>query len=337
VAGIVVTAGELAGAWFPGINTPREFDAWATSTNQHRQTKLLLRAVTGLPKLLLHPGGGNILLKRYMLHDPYNPVSLGDIVWKAGLALAGFYLFSLAVMVASWLHRPARPWLVLLLASLGPILLFSVTVFEPSSPERFLCVLPFLFAVLAVALQGQNQFQKPFRWLATAFLAGMVLVNAFEMVPQLSQREQRLQTQLRQYRTVAQPGDLVLIAVGEPLIEVAETRPFDPLRRGSDIAVHQLLLPNSVQMEDWQFYFARRVLATWNHDSEVWFLAGTVAERPEALSSWVEGDDTRISWAQLQAFLHRFALAPEERGYVKLERTPDNEQHLLRMLSRERL
>jgi hypothetical protein len=331
VAGVAVASLEVAGSWLAGNRSLADFAAWVADTNQHRQTKLWMRAISGFPKLLLHPGDSNILIKRYLLHDSYNPVSLVELAWKAGVPLMAFYVFSLLVAMAAWIHKPARPWLALLSISLGPMLLFSVTLFEPSSPERFLCVLPFLFATIAVAVQGTRLSAFASAGMA-AFLVAMIGINAFQMVPEIAQREQRLQAKLREYRALAKPGDLVLIAVSEPLIDVAETRPFDPLRRGSEIAVHQLLLPNSVQIERWRFYFARRVLETWNQGRDAWFLKDTLASQPEPGSSWVEGDDPRLSWAELQKFLHGFALDATRGEYVLLLRTLENERRLRELL-----
>ena len=325
VAGFAVAAGELAGAWLAGIRDTKQLAVWITSTNQHRQSKLWLRAITGVSRLMLHPGTSNIVMKRYLFHDPYNPAALWEVLLGTGGRLAAFYLFGAITMALTWVNKEARGWLALLGAAFLPMLLFAVTLFEPSSLERFLCVLPFLFAALAVGWQGRAPYSAACRAALAVFLAIVLLVNAPEMAPAISSGEQRLQTQLREYRENAQPGDLAVTVVSEPLLAAAETRPFDPLNHGAPIAAHQLLLPNSVQVETWQRYFARRVQATWEAGHEVWFLSSALAGRPEKASEWVEGDDARISWAKVRAFTGLLQFDAPKGGYVKLARSSQNE------------
>src|SRR5262249_51104617 len=63
-----------------GITDVAGFRAWMAQSSHGVKASGLPRAVFGLARSFLNMGDDGVLFKRFLLKDPYNPVSLGDLI-----------------------------------------------------------------------------------------------------------------------------------------------------------------------------------------------------------------------------------------------------------------
>jgi len=94
------------------------------------------RTIFGFAHSFIDLGKDGVLFKRFLLHDPYNPVSLRQLVRLSLWKLALFYAVVLAI--ATRLARSGRSNVLAICAlSAGPVLVFAVFWFG-GDIERYL-------------------------------------------------------------------------------------------------------------------------------------------------------------------------------------------------------
>ena len=100
------------------------------SAHGWRQRSTLLRLGLGLPRCCLALGDVGLLWKRYMLGDPFAPVTRPDLVRGSitSVALIAVFYLELAALVYTLVRRPplGRAILMLLISATVPLLIFAV-------------------------------------------------------------------------------------------------------------------------------------------------------------------------------------------------------------------
>ena len=127
-------------AWL-GIFTPAGIFRWVTAeATAIGGTSGLTRAIFGLARSFINMGDDGVLFKRFLLHDPYNPVSFFELLRASLLKLFLFYGF-LMVVVTQLLRAANRRslWLSLLVAA--PVFGFAILWFG-GDMERYLALYP---------------------------------------------------------------------------------------------------------------------------------------------------------------------------------------------------
>src|SRR6185369_11501883 len=80
IAYLIVVVGVLH------ITTVAGFKAWVADASHDTDISGASRMVFGFARSFIYMGNDGVLFKRYLLHDPFNPVSLSDLVrfslWK---------------------------------------------------------------------------------------------------------------------------------------------------------------------------------------------------------------------------------------------------------------
>ncbi len=301
------------GAWVSGVRSPAALHAWIIeSSHGWAQTQRALRAVSGFARLLMDLSNDGILMKRFLLKDPYNRETIYDLIrsslWKIGV----FYAFLLALALAAFRSAQGKRMLAVLATALVPMLAFAIFLFEPSSPERFLPVLPFVLLTLAAAWApppaGETRIQghawAP--WAAAALLAAIVPVNASAFIAPGNFEDRLALAQLRDFKSAAAPGDVLISVLGhEPVTALIEQKPFNPVCRGAEVVTAQVFGPVG-KTAKWREETARRVLAEWASNKGVWITKWALRDRPPAEMGWVEGDDPAVHWREVPAFFGQF-------------------------------
>ena len=327
-SGVVYIAVLAAGAWLAGVDSPARWHAWILAA-QHgwTQTRRGLRAVSGVARLLFDLSNDGILLKRFLLKDPYHPVTIAGLIrlslWKVGL----YYALVAAIALAALRTGLGRRMLAVFAVAAIPMLFFAIFLFEPSSPERFLPVLPFLLLTAAAGCSGEGTGKwKWTQWAPAAMLLSVVPVNASAFLGS-GTTHQLAAAQLEDFARSAAPGDLLVsIVIREPVTVLIEQQPFDPLLRGLNIPTYQVL-GNTGLSRLWRKELARRVLAQWTAGSDVWITKWGLQERPAAELGWVEGDDPDVRWHDVPAFLSQLEFdssTARPDGFVRLARSDRN-------------
>ncbi len=338
VSGAVYVAVLMVGGWLSGVRSPLELRAWIfQSEHGLMQNRKALRAVGGLPRLLFDLSNDGLLLKRFLFKDPFNSVTLFDLIRFSLWKIAFFYTFLLALVLAAARSASGKRMLAVLVIAAGPMLAFAIFLFEPSAPERFLPVLPFLLLTLAGAwkMHNQGEMNNASRnwapWVGGALLAALVTINAPAFVGPGTLQDQMGLAQLRDFSQAAAPGDLLVsVQIREPVTVLIEQKPFDPVCRGLDIATYQVF-GNPGLSENWRSQLTTRILEHWEIHKDVWITKWAMRDRPPAAMGWVEGDDPAVRWREIPKFFERFDFDRSTNlpdGFQRIARSKKNQEIL---------
>lgn len=295
-----------AGAAAKGISSASQLTAWISDSGHGwSQSKTALRAITGVARIAWDFRGNTILVKRWLFADPYNPVDVRMVLFSLGWKLAVFYLGFAAMLWAlfkrSKLGKDRRDLLVMFAGAGLPLLLFAIVLFEPSSPERFMPLLPFAGIALAAVLQNSREHMLASACVAT-LLVSSVLVNLAQKETVGDARLSRTRARIEALNQAVQPGALVFVLTfNDDLSVLPAILPLDRSVLISRFKVSDTVQLASRRMLHWRAEFAGRVLEQWAGNHEVWISERLLASRPEAGWGWVEGDDPRIRWPELPA------------------------------------
>lgn len=321
-----------AGAAVEGIRSMSDFMRWVREAdNGWAQSKTAMRAITGLPRSVWDLGHDTVYLKRWLFSDPYNPARISTLVFSLGTKLALFYLGVGAVIWALW--RGRRAILVMLLAAGVPLVLFAILLFEPSSPERFLPVFPFLFLGFAAVLDRARRHLIPSA-LIVALLAGTTLVNLRENINISSNNQVAVtKTRVQALDRQVQPGALVMVVgLTDDLYTVPAANPLDNSLSTGRFRVRDTVVLASRNTARWRTEFAQRAQEQWAQNKEVWVSERFLAPRPKDSWWWVEGDDRRVRWSEFPEEFGKLVtdlkVPADGDGFLRLAQTPANREQL---------
>jgi hypothetical protein len=305
------------------------------SSHEWAQTRRLVRLVTGLPRSLLALQDETVMLKRLYLHDPYAPVT-----WKAILMAVAWKppLFALAMSALAWILARTEEGRCLLIANLCgwiPLIFFSVAVFEPGSPSRFLPGFALLFAGLAYAAGRLSWRQAPARIVSvilSIFFAIMLVVNVSSVSPAARQaRDRNALARLEAYNLVRKPNDvLVLLGFRDPIFRFQNADPFHPFSQ-ADFRVLDAIEPGTLRGLRFRREFAAEAANAWQHGGDVWISRRLITERPVPEWDWVEGDTPGVGWRDLSAYYRQFATDAETGGadgFLRIAASPENRSRM---------
>jgi hypothetical protein len=327
VAFVVATAVAFLAVMLPiGVHTPADLRDWIAASSHGVQISGLARMLLGFARSFIHLGNDGILFKRFLLHDSLNPVTAFDLVrvslWKLGL----FYLM-LASLGLSLLVRSSRRMLVLLLLTAGPLILFAIK-FDGGAVERYLPVYPVFFVAVAWTLSSAK-VPRVLKIMPVVFLGLAVLVNTSVMARMvLDKQNQRTVERLHAVIPHLQPNNsLVTTHLQDDLVNFQASFPFAPINRHDTYHVYPLVWMNTAQAGRWRQEFADHALETWSENGDVWVSTRLLSTKPEASWNWVEGDDPRVRWNDLQSFftqLQTCGTATGGDGFVQLSQSEAN-------------
>ncbi len=335
---VVTIVGFTAGASAYGAHNAGDVKRWiAEADNGWSQRLNIVRAATGVPRSLYELTSGNIFLKRWFFHDPYNPVHLSQLAGALFLKLLLFYVGVLAIL---WALRKGteRSTLFMLLSAAVPSLFFAIFIFEPGSTSRYVPVLPFLYMAAAVALEVSRARPLVFGTIA-ALLASVVMFNAWSLSHGsfAAAEEVRRQTRLLE-NDMTRPASVFVPTLRDPLYYVPLTRPLDHTLVSRKYNVTDVIEIASTRLLHWRAEFAARALQNWKAGSDVWVSKKLLAARPTSGGTWVEGDDPRIKWKELPDFFGQFATDRSEGGEdgcVRVSESPANRIILQKVIERD--
>jgi hypothetical protein len=271
-------------------------------------------------------------LKRYLVHDPYAPVTtmslFGLSLWK----LALFYASAVVVCLELSRSKTGRILLLLLASTVLPILVFAIFIFEAGSIERYLPLYPFVFLAFGYVL-ASKQSKRASKALLLFALAAMIAVNVNAMRRgTLEARRAEAVARIHDLLPLLGPKSLVL-AVNEQdsLAEFRQNFPLDPINLDFDWRTYDVLEINTERLSTWREDLAKRVLATWQRGGAVWLPMRFFRAQPRPEWNWVEGDDKRISWSDLPLFFSQFEIGSAvggEDGFLLLQDNSKNRKIL---------
>ncbi|MDX2149192.1 MAG: hypothetical protein SFV54_00530 [Bryobacteraceae bacterium] len=320
VYGVVAVANDFA--------TPEKFMAWfRDASHGWDQNKKLLRLPNGFARAFISLGNDGLLIKRFLLRDPYAPVSPAQLVsgglWKIPMMAMLFAALLWALPRHTW----ARPLGMALTLAWVPLLLFSVVLFEPGSPERMMpAFAPTLVAGAAVASKWDRR-RAAERVLAAGWLV-VVLVNVWTYRkigdPVRGAAETRIAaiapklTAHSRVVLISTTNDEIATYYGRYVLVSASGR----------LPVYHLVEINLRQKGTWRTRFADVATATWAKGGDVWVSRRLWRARPEPQWNWAEGDDPTVRWRDFPAYFGRLEVEDEaggEDGFVRLKKSDANQ------------
>jgi hypothetical protein len=322
----------LAGLHIADVATLKEWVA--SSSHGLVSNRGVPHVIFGFARSFIEMGNDNIVFKRFMLRDPYNPVSVFDLfrlsLWKMAL----FYLTLLAVCYGLLRARGQGRRRVLALSALGclPVLIFAM-LWQGTPVERYLPLYPSFFLALAYVLH----LNAPPRWLRPTvfiFLAVSIFSNVGALSwPRLNRKPEEATARTRELVPLLKPQSVV-VEVSEELKNLQWEFPFHPLNRV--LHVYSAVSLGAASTSEWREDFARKSLSVWHEGGDVWLSKRVLRDRPHAESYWIEGSDPSVRWADIHTFfaqLEPAGMVGDDEGFVLVARNPRNEQ-LLSALAR---
>ncbi|MDQ3684134.1 MAG: hypothetical protein M3430_00840 [Acidobacteriota bacterium] len=317
------------------IFTIAELKAWISPAGAP-EIKGFSRMLFGFARSFIQMGNDGMLLKRFMLRDPYSPVSLAEILSLSLWKFAFFYLF-LAAVVINLLRSPkGRRVLALFLVGAIPVIGFAI-IFLGGDLERYMALYPLLFLALALSLDSPRALPQ-LKVLTLAFVAALIVSNSWAMAKVvLNREEETAAARVRDLRPLLKPNSrLFTVNLHDDLLSFNRDFPLHPVNRDANLRPWAVVTPNAPWGARWREDFAKQVRATWDAGGEAWISRRAFSERPKPDWNWVEGDDPRVSWSDIYNFFAPFELgqtAGGEDGFSLLERSPRNEQIVQSLLS----
>jgi len=311
-----------------GIHDLAGLKAWITAASHGQEQGGVARIIFGLPRSWIDMGRDGMFIKRYLLHDPFNPVSAVDLLRLSLWKLALFYLTLGAVAVTLLLSARGRKILALLVLNAVPLLVFAFF-FDGGAVERYFPLYPTLFLALAWTFASEPRRV----WLVAiplVFIVAAGLTNLRVMwKSRLDAEQEVVADRVRDLVPNLKPGSRVVVAhLEDELANFRKSYPFHPLNRADRLDVYALVIPGTVRAVNWRQMLAAQAQQAWQSGGEVWVSRRLLAPRPESAWNWVEGDDKRISWTNLSAFFAQLEMGQSSGGndgFLLLPPSPKNQ------------
>jgi hypothetical protein len=265
--------------------------------------------------------------KRFLLHDPFNPVSLETLLLTAGWRLAAVYAtLGLAIWGCLKYWRSLRV-AGLFAAGTIPVMVLAIA-WHGGSTDRYLP----LFPLLAFAVAGTVEIGTRFRPYPVV-LAGIAAAGISTVIAFSSARADRREAELVARLTSLPPGRwndvlLFITTAQDPLEEFQRSYEGRAVRAGVRHPVVALIDPGGdPELGSWPARFARRALDAWPRDATVWISVRGLAPEPREEWEWVEEPDRGIRWKAIHDLLSGLEWgrrAGNEDGFVELLPSPHN-------------
>jgi len=281
----------------------------------------------------MNMGDAGRIMKRYLLHDPFNPVSRRDLLglWPELLKFGLFYMTLFSIIVTLGRSSRGRQGLTVGTLAMLPVLGFAIH-WSGGDLERYLPLYPAFFLMLSISLTDQKALSlaKTIAWL---FVLCVVFPNAVSL---RSAAVQHFQTQAenRVIRLLPRlkPGSCIIVSHNlDDLMEFNRNFPFSSINRLDALHIYGLLTPGDSDVTRWHESFASRALITWLAGGDMWISSRVLHRTPYPDWNWVEGDDNRVSWSDLESFFSHLQYGESlggDDGFVLLLPSTENRKLL---------
>jgi hypothetical protein len=271
-------------------------------------------------------GEDGVLFKRFLLHDPYNSVTILDLLRVSLFKLFLFYVL-IFVLFKQLAHSANRKILWLCLGSATPVIVFALFWYG-GDMERYLPLYPVFFLAFSCSLTA-DRAPRYSMWLAGTFLLVTVFSNfdATSIVT-LRKEQQHVEERMKDVLPLLKPGSrVVLLDIHDELENFGRSFLFHPLVRGRILGTYPVLNVGTIQTLHWRQDFAAFAFNTWRSDSDIWISKRILEPRPHRDWNWVEGSDPHATWSKVRSSFTQFDYgrnAGDEDGFSLLLPTEKN-------------
>ena len=319
-------AAYLGVAWHLGITSIGEFIGWLRSASRGGTTGGWFRMGLGFARSFVNIDQDGVMFKRFILHDPYNPVSLWELVRLSAYKIALFYL-CLAALAATLLRSKDGRWMAALVALTAIPALALAVIWQGGDVERYLALYPILCGAFAYAL-ARSRSRSILTVLAALFLIVEMLTNSQAMATSTLSGVQMQAIARAQPVVRAMRPHSLLIALNQRdgVWYFNHSFPLHPLNRRYGEFTYSLS-----GRAGWQKKLAARIGPVWAAGGDIWLSRRMLSERPQPEWAWVESDTQAVQWQELRGFFSQFdqrqTLGGED-GFVLLAPTAYNKRLL---------
>ena len=317
--GIVMYGAAIAALGLGSVSEVRE---WArSSSHEVTENRGVARVLFGLPRSLINMGTDSVYFKRFLKKDPYNPVGLFDLARRSLWKIAYAYLFLLALVAAMFTARRRLFWLFLVGAV--PVIGFA-WLFAGGVLERYFPLFPLIFLAAAFCV-GASGVRSWWRYLALSFILVACVVNGVALSNGVVEREQEATLgRVRDLFPLVRENTRIVVPPQDQLWGGAGRLQFE---QQTAFHVDPVAILGTVQVPQWKGDFARATLDTWSGQNDVWIAKRFLSRTPRAEWNWTEGEDARITWAEMYDFFSRLetnAQVGGDDGFVRLSPAENN-------------
>ncbi len=323
-------------ALLQGIHTVAGLKEWiVSSAHGITGSNGVPRMVLGLSRSFINMGNDGTIFKRFVVHDPLNPVSL-SAMFRLGLwKLILFYLLLGAIALMLMRSQRSKRILGLLVLNGIPVLAFAV-LWEGGGIERYLPLYPVFFVSLAYCL-SRDRSSPAFKVVVVAFLAVATVSNVGVMAtPVLAHRQNQMVMRIKDLLPLLKPQSLVItVNQQDEVWAFYWSFPLHPINRAGSLSVQHLVEPGTNQALQWRHGFASRTFSVWSASGDVWVSKRVLSPHPRPEWAWVEGSDPRVSWTEIYGSFSRLEMGRSVGGgdgFVLLLSSPKNRESLRRWL-----
>lgn len=268
------------------------------------------RVMFGLPKSCFNMLQEGSLIKRYLLHDIYNPVSLIELftggLWKVAL----YYCALLLTLCSLFVYKKSRRQGVLVVIGLLPMLIFA-TRFDGAANERYFPLLPYFFLSIAFVLSIPSSYSFLIRLTKSTlyvFIAACVLVNIGVMNNvSVNMSRQSVESEMADLLPQLKPNSTILTVTLDDFVDYKTDVAAGSLRRSSLFSPYPIAELNTSLIETWKQDLAKVMSTSWKSGGDVWVRGRLLKDSPDIQTRWVEGSDARISWMDIRNVIKLFS------------------------------
>jgi hypothetical protein len=314
-----------------GIHNVDGLRTWMdkTSRSTGSSNKGISKTIFGFARSFINMGNDGMLFKRFLLHDPFNPVSALDLVRLSLWKLLAFYLFLFFILLSLITSTNGRRLLVLFMINVLPVIAFAIY-WQGGDPERYLPLYPLLFIAVAWALDSE-QVRRLFKYPLVLFVLAMIVTNGVTMARvRLNRQQESAAARLSELAGMLKPNSWIFTANWQDdLVNFNRSFPLNPVNRNSNLLIGALISPGEPEVARWQQEFSSRAQSVWSNGGDVWISRRLLSARPRPEWNWVEGDDRRVSWSDLYRYAARLELGQSvggDDGFVLLLPSEQNLQ-----------
>ena len=311
-----------------GLGSVSEVRQWArSSSHEVTENRGVARVLFGLPRSLINMGTDSVYFKRFLKKDPYNPVGLVDLARRSLWKIAYAYVFLFALVAGMFTARTGRRLFWLFVVGAVPVIGFA-WLFAGGVLERYFPLFPLIFLAAAFCV-GASEVKRGWRYVALSFILVTCVVNGLALSNRVVNQEQ--EATLRRVRDLfplVHENTRIFVPPQDQLWGGAGRLQFD---QQTNFHVDPVAILGTVQVPQWKSEFARTTLESWDQQNDVWIAKRFLSRVPRAEWNWTEGEDTRITWAEMYDFFSPLETNKQvsgDDGFVRLSPSESNKSLL---------
>jgi hypothetical protein len=333
----VIVYGSAAAA--QGIYDLSSFMQWMSASSHGITTGGFTRMVFGFARSFLNMGNDGVLFKRFVLHDPFNPVSLSELVRTSLGKFFGFYIFLAIILTAMTRTARGRRSLSVVAFCGVPVIAFAWA-WQGGDMERYFPLYPAMFLSLADVLSN-----GPWILLVRSAAGVFLLLLLFSNGPALSKdtverKQASALTRIAEIERSWKPhSEIATVLAQDDVFAFYWNYPLHPLSLTGFMAqrpdqvpvVFDIVNRNSLGAARWRTTFATEAATVWSRGGDLWVSKEAFEPRPRRDSAWVEGDDPTVPWGDVHQFFSKLQTGRStggENGFFLLPPSPANRERL---------